>query len=121
MIRPHHTLFTRKTMESQETTKCLRRNHWLMPPLEDAPHTALHREISTVPLLDPHTAMRVHQYFEPVEGDYIASLYSLMRTIEASIRHPRAGGIEKGLGNLAVFALEEQLPFIRAGLVLDKR
>jgi hypothetical protein len=92
-----------------------------MPPLEDAPHNALHRSISTVPLLDPHTAMRVHQYFEPVVGDYIGSMYSLMRSIESSIRHPRARELEKGLGNLAIFAIESQVPFVRQGLVVDKR
>lgn len=118
MIRKHHVNFTKRTHESMETTRCLRRNHWLMPPLEDEPHTALHREISTVPLLDPHTAMRVHREFEPVAGDYIASIWAYMRTIERAIKHPRAGEIEKGLGNLAVYAIERQVPFIRQGLVL---
>lgn len=117
-VRKHHILFTRRTHDSQETTKCLRRNHWLMPPLEDGPHTALHRDISTVPLLDAHTAMRVHQFFEPVEGDYIASTYSLIRNIEQAIKHPRAGYIEKNLGELAVYAIESQVPYIKDGLVL---
>lgn len=118
MVRRHHTLFTRRTQESMETTKCLRRNYWLMPPLEDAPHIALHREISTVPLLDQHTAMRVHREFNPVEGDYIASMWSLMRSIESAIKHPRASEIEKGLGNLAVYAIERQIPYVKAGLVM---
>ena len=116
MVRKHHVMFTRKSQESLETTKCLRRNHWLMPPLEDPPHVALHQSISTVPLLDQHTAMRVHREFVPVEGDYIASMWSLMRTIESAIKHPRASEIEQGLGNLAVYAIERQIPFVKDGL-----
>ena len=87
-----------------------------MPPLDDPPHIALHKEISTVPLLDQHTAMRVHRNFEPAEGDYIASLWRLAREIDQAIKHPRAGEIEKGLGNLAIYALECQVPFIKDGL-----
>lgn len=87
-----------------------------MPPLDDPPHIELHKTISTVPLLDHHTAMRVHREFNPVEGDYIASMWSLMRTIEQAIKHPRAGEVEKGLGNLAVYAIQQQIPFVKSGL-----
>mgnify|MGYP000894121300 CR=1 FL=1 len=117
-VRKHHINFTRASHESMETTRCLRRNHWLMPPMEDPPHIALHQTISTVPLLDPHTAMRVHRTFEPVEGDYIASAWAYMRSIEQAIRHPRAGELEKRLGELSMYAIEQQIPFIKAGLVL---
>lgn len=89
-----------------------------MPPLEDPPHIALHRDISTVPLLDHHTALRVHRNFEPVIGDYVASIWSLMKTIEQEIKHPRASEIEQGLGNLAIQALERQIPYVKEGLVL---
>ena len=99
----------------------MRRNHWLMPPLEDPPHIELHKEISTVPLLDHHTAMRVHRDFEPVTGDYIASLWALCRSIDQAIKHPRAGEIERGLGNLAIYAIEQQVPFISDGLALPAR
>jgi hypothetical protein len=117
-VRKHHVIYSRRSQESLETMKCLRRNHWLMPPLEDPPHVELHRAISTVPLLDHHTAARVHREFEPVEGDYIASMWSLMRTIEQAIKHPRASHIEKGIGNLAVYAIEQQIPFVREGLAI---
>ena len=119
MVRKHHVLFSRRTQESQEPTKCLRRNYWLMPPMEDEPHVALHQAISTVPVLDPHTAMRVHKTFEPVHEDYIATVYKLVRTIDEAIRHPRCTDLERGLGNLAMMALEMQVPFIKEGLVLD--
>lgn len=99
-----------------ETTKCLRRNYWLMPPMEDAPHIALHKEISTVPLLDPHTAMRVHREFQPVQEDYVASIWAYIRCIDRAIRHPRAGELERRLGELTMFAVERQVPFIKEGL-----
>ena len=119
MVRKHHVNFTRRVHESMETTRCLRRNHWLMPPLEDPSHVALHKEISTVPLLDPHTAMRVHREFEPVEGDYVASIWAYLRTIERAISHPRAGHLEKSLGALTMYAVERQIPFIKEGLALN--
>lgn len=118
MTRKHHVLFTRRTQESMETTKCLRRNYWLMPPLDDQPHKELHRDISTVPLLDQHTAMRVHREFTPVEDDYIATMWSLIRTIDRAIKHPKASEIEQGLGNLAMIAIERQIPYVREGLAI---
>lgn len=117
-IRPHHTQFTQRTMEAVPALKCLRNNHWNKPPLEDQPHIQLHRDIATVPLLDQYTAQRVHSMFVPVEGDYIGTLYSLVRTIDEALKHHRVTELERGVGQLTMQALEMQVPYIREGLYL---
>jgi hypothetical protein len=105
-------------MESVPALKCLRNNHWNKPPIEDEPHIQLHRDIATVPLLDQYTAQRVHSLFVPVEGDYIGTLYSLVRTIDVALRHHRTTELERGVGQLTMQALEMQVPYIREGLYL---
>jgi hypothetical protein len=115
-IRPHHTQFTQATMEAVPALRCLRNNHWNKPPIEDAPHIALHNFIATVPLLDQYSAQRVHRDFVVVEGDYIATLYSLIRTIDQSLRHHRTTELERNVGSLTMQALEMQVPFIKEGL-----
>lgn len=117
-VRPHHTQYTRKTMEAVPPLKCLRNNHWNKPPLEDAPHIALHKEIATVPLLDQYTAQAVHREFYPVEGDYIGTLYSLVRTIDQALKHPKVSDLQREVGHLTMMALELQVPFIREGLAV---
>ena len=103
-------------MEAVPPLKCLRNNHWNKPPLEDAPHIALHKEIATVPLLDQYTAQAVHREFYPVEGDYIGTLYSLVRTIDQALKHPKVSDLQRVVGHLTMMALELQVPFIREGL-----
>ena len=116
MSRGHHVLFTRPTWSSQETTKHLRNHHWLIVPLHNAEHQALHNAVTTVPLLDHQTAKRVDRDYHPIRGSYIGSVFELMHVIEDAFKHPRASELEKALGQLTVHALEMQIPFIREGL-----
>lgn len=115
--RRHHILFTQNTWESQDTTRALRRLPQLIVPLHDDEHNALHQAISTIPLLDHNTARRVQKDYLPIRDDYIGSMFSLMSCISDAIRHPRVGEIERGLAQLAVHAVELQLPFIREGML----
>jgi hypothetical protein len=105
-------------MEAIPPLKCLRENHWNKVPMFDAPHIALHKAIATVPLLDQYTAQAVHREFVPVEGDYIATLYSLVRTIDQSLKHPKVTELQRDVGQLTMQALEMQVPFIREGLAV---
>lgn len=52
-----------------------------------------------------------------VRGDYIRSIESLMFEIEDKTKDRRVTSLEAGVANLAVHALELQLPFIREGLI----
>lgn len=113
----HHGLHTRATYDSQESTKRLRANPWLIMPLDEQTHRELHREIPTIPLLSPQMGMLVLREFEPVQGNYVASMYALMGTIGEAIKHPRAKPIEKAIGELTIDALELQIPYMQEGLV----
>lgn len=115
-IRPHHILFTKRTWRSQGDTSALRSNPSLIVPMYDNPHAALHREVFTVPLLDHRTANIVNRDYRPA-GNYIASMNRLMSVIDEVGRDPRCGQIERDLGQLAIQAIEIQIPFIKEGQV----
>ncbi len=55
-----------------------------------------------------------------VRGDYIRSIESLMFEIEDKTKDRRVSALETGVANLAVHALELQLPFIREGLIISR-
>lgn len=114
----HHVLFTRKLHEAQEPTRLLRQNNWLIPPIEHEAHKALHVAVATVPPLDHFMAPRVYRAFYPVPDNYLASMDRLCFAIEEATQHPRVGYVERGIGMLAIHAIELQKPFIREGLVL---
>lgn len=113
----HHGLFTKAAYESQSPTKMLRNNQWLIMPLDEQTHRALHVDIPALPLLSPNSAQSVLRDFRPVAGNYIASMFSLMEAIGDANRHPRATPIEKEIGGLLINGLELQIPFIQDGLV----
>lgn len=94
-------------------TKDIRRNQWLMPPLNDIGHSALHNAVILVPPLDRFTAGRVLTDFTPHRGDYMGSIYELMDSIEEAARHPRVRSIEAENAQVAIHALELQIPFIK--------
>lgn len=113
----HHALFTKATWESQGSSKLLRSNPWLIMPLEEQGHRALHVEVPTVPLLSANTSAYVQRTFRPVAGNHVASIFSLMEAIDDAKRHRKATPIEKQLGELCIDALELQVPYIKESLV----
>lgn len=115
----HHTLFNRAAWESHEATKSLRNNRWLIPPLESHVERQIHADIAVVPLLDPVTAIHVRRDFEPVEGNFIATMYSYIRSVETAIKHPKSSALQKTLGALSAQAVELQIPYVEEGLTED--
>lgn len=114
----HHILFPRRLHEAHPDTKELRRQPLLIPTLRVIGHTALHDEVALVPPLDRFMANRVLNDFEPVRGDYIASMEELMRSIERAIKHPRSQEIERMNAEVAIYAIESQIPFVREHIIL---
>ena len=114
----HHVLFNRNTWRGSQTSKEIRENYWLKVPLDSLAHTALHKAVSVVPLPDRHTIQRVSFSFAPVEGDYIATMHSLIDNIGRASLHPKTQPLERDLAGLAIRAIEMQIPFIEEGLVL---
>jgi len=124
MRRPgseHHVVFTGATQNSQPATAEIRSNKWLRPPLQWIAHRAIHEVVATVPVLDHYTADRTLRLFEPKPNDYIGTVYNLMFAIEEAIQHPKTQIIERGLGELAIAALEIQIPYIKDGLILPRK
>jgi hypothetical protein len=114
----HHIIFTRETQSSQKATKTLRASRWLIPYIEHDPHKELHRAVATVPVLDHFMAERVLANFSPVRNDYLATMDELMFCIEDAMQHPRVKVIERGIGELAIAAIDLQKPFIKEGLIM---
>ena len=115
-IHRHHILHTRATWESQEPTKSLRRTPELVVPIDDEYHSEIHRLQVSVPVLDHIIARLVQRDFSPVRYDYIASTINLMRAIQEVTEHPKSDHIQRMLGQLTVYAIEQQLPLIKEGL-----
>jgi len=77
----HHILYTKDVWRSQAVTRTLRHHPMLKVPLDPTIHKRLHRKIPFVPILDHFTAQAVVRDWEPVNGDYIASVENLMRPL----------------------------------------
>lgn len=109
----HHVLYNRYAYTANKDLAALREDKRLIVPLEHDTHAELHREISHVPPLSYHMARHVLRAYSEFEADsYLHNVENLQRSIEGAMKHPRADGIERGLGELAVHALDMQKPFL---------
>jgi hypothetical protein len=85
-------------------------------PMDALVEQTLHQQNPTIPVIDSITAQHVLREFHPTRN-YISSVYGLMTSIETALRHPKAKPIQKRLGELTVYGLELQLPYLRDGLI----
>ena len=109
----HHTLYNRYAWTANKDLAALREDRRLIVPLDHDTHAELHRRVSHVPPISYHMAHRVLRNFaEYDDGTYLHNLESLQRSIEEAMKHPRADRIERGVGALAVHALDIQKPFL---------
>ena len=115
----HHILFPRKLHDANQDTKVIRRNPWLIPKIAVVGHMALHDEVTTVPPLDRFSAQRVNRAFVPIRGNHILSIEALMFAIDEAIQHPKVRAIEIENAQVAIHALELQIPFIKEFLIQD--
>ena len=116
----HHLLFNRKMWKAQETTKTLRENRWLKPPLDTDYHNELHKEVPFVPVPSYTMAERIQKNFVPVLHDYIGSMDNLIKAVEITANHPKAHLLERELGELMLVSLLGQRPFVIEGLILPE-
>jgi hypothetical protein len=115
----HHILFPRRLHDAHPDTKELRRNHLLIPNMAVLGHAALHNEIAIVPPLDRFTAGRVLRDFYPVRDNHIKTIEEFMRSIEEATRHPKAREVEILNAQVAIHAIEMQIPYIREYLIQE--
>lgn len=107
----HHILHTEAQWNSSPLSKRLRENPSLQIKLPMPNHVELHKNAPHVPLLGPHALLLVAKEFEP-EHNHQRSIDSLLRAIEKSAHHPRAHVLEKSLAQLAIWSIEEQIPYL---------
>jgi len=115
-IEKHHVLYPKRIWRANKETQDIRSNTWLLPALDSDVHNDLHREVAAVPTPPFNMARFILKEFVPIKDDYVATVHSLMGTIEEAIHHPRVRTIEYQLGDLIIHSLEAQLPYIKEGL-----
>ena len=93
----------------------------LIAPLDREVHEAKHDAIAFVPPLGRFTLTIVVRDFVPTQGDYLASLDSLVDTIDATTHDRRLPADERKYAEFTIDALERSRPFIAEGLVLPER
>lgn len=113
----HHILNPKAAWNSHEATRDLRRTPELIPPMQPEYERAIHANIACVPLLDYTTAFWVRNNFEPVQGNFVATMYQFISTVEDSMKHPKASTLQKTLSALTAQAVELQIPYVKEGLI----
>ena len=113
----HHELFNRFAWTATNTLESLREDRRLIVPLDPDTHRELHQEVSHVPPLSYHMARHVLRAYSEFEADtYLHNVENLQWSIEEAMQHPRADRIERELGELTMYALDLQKPFIDESL-----
>lgn len=91
----------------------------MIPNIAIIGHTALHSEVTIVPPLDRFTAGRVLRDFYPVRDQHVKTMEELMRSIEGAIKHPKTNDLERMNAQVAVHAIEMQIPFVKEYLITE--
>lgn len=89
----------------------------MIPPLHAESERLIHAEIAVVPLLDPVSAIHVRKNFEPVEGNFVETMYNFVQAVETTIKHPKSSTLQRALGALTAQAVEMQIPYVQDGLI----
>ena len=111
----HHILHHRVEWSSRPQSMMLRESPALIPVIDRDVHNEIHRIAPAVPLLGYHALCRVASSFNPQSGT-MESLDNLMLAIEEFTRHPKAHSVERGVGRLAIEALDIQRAILRGNV-----
>lgn len=107
----HHILHTENQWNASRVSKSLRQEPSLQIRLDRERHEELHANAPTVPLLGAHALMSVRRDFEP-SHNHQKAIDSLLFAIEKAGKHPRAHVLETSLAQLAIWSIEEQIPYL---------
>ncbi len=113
----HHSVFPRTVHNAQLHSRRIRADERLIFPIDVETHRYLHRNLAVVPILSQHVGMRAFRLFADYgdAGDPMTNIENWQRSIQESIRNPRADIIEREVGELAIHAFDVQKPFIFYG------
>lgn len=112
----HHLFFYRSLYDSNTALSALRNHVWLIPRLDIQTHAELHDNIPYVPPPSQHIAQRALRYFEPT-GDYLQTMDSIMCSLYKASLDPRVKSVEHKGVDVTIYAIEQQKPFVRDGLI----
>lgn len=111
----HHILHNRQEWSLRPEASALRETPSLIPRIDREVHNEIHRVCPAVPLLGYHALLRTRSNFEPT-GSTMKDIDNLQYAIEDAIQHPRSHPIERGLGDLALWAIDLQKPILKEEL-----
>lgn len=121
-INRHHTQFPRAFHRASYALAELRGDARLIVPMDCSIHEELHQAIELVPAMDTYLAQRaLVLYREYGDRGFLRNLDNYQRCIEEAILHPKVSPLQRGVGELAVYAMELQRPYIKAGMVQPHR
>lgn len=116
-MQRHHIAYNRYAWTANSDLAAIRDDKRLIVPLDPDTHSELHNEISHIPPLSYHMARHVLREFSEYEADtYLHNVENLQWSIEHAMQHPRADKIERELGELTLYSLDLQKPFIDESL-----
>ena len=113
----HHVSFDRLSHTARKESAFIRSS--IVPLMYDEPHVELHKHSPVVPVLAYYALSKVVRLFEP-HGTTMERIESLQHSIDEVIKNPRMHPVERGIGDLAIWALDVQKPFIIDGEVRDR-
>ena len=120
MIDRHHILNDRVSWTTRPQGTALREVPSLIPQMDRAYHEELHAACPPVPMLGYYALMIVQSTFN--EGhNTLSSMDNLMASIEWAAENPRTHELESELCYLAIRAIDLQRPFIREGMVKERK
>lgn len=112
----HHVLETRSDWTSNPDAKKLRQTHELIPLVDYDAHVELTRDCPCVPLLGRKTLEVVRADFHP-RGGTLTSIDLLLCAINKSMERPHIHNLENALAQLAMDAIEWQIPYLKGNII----
>ena len=118
-VRGHHLLYEKVPWRAHDPNKKLREKHSLIIPLHDDEHTALHRKLSMMPVPSHRLGRSILGAYKKTEGEIIRPLDGVEQFLFATqeaVNNPSLSVMDKKIGELLVYGIVEQIPFIKSSL-----
>lgn len=111
----HHLLYYRTHWESHPTLLQLRSKEQLLVPLDPDAHDEVHRAVSHVPAISANMAAKTLKSFNGYRrtDDPIRAAENFQRAVENAMKDRRMDNIERLVGELAIYAIDLQKPFLQ--------
>lgn len=121
-LHRHHIIFHRKQHDATDGNKWIRRKAGLIIPMPLGLHDELHENVPGVPPLDIYMARRVQSCIEALgpARDALEAVDNYTMSVEAAMESPHSFPVEQLVGQAAILAIRQQVPFIREALVYEQ-